>query len=64
VRQWSEPVDLPFLLSQTKYNAPVAADEADVYSDRFDAVAQCVAGGEPKFELHSTHVLALREMMV
>ena len=57
MRQWSEPVDLPFLLSQTKYIGPVAVDEADVYSDINDMVAQCVAGGQPKFELHSTHLL-------
>jgi hypothetical protein len=30
VRRWSEPVDLPFLLSQTKYNWSLAEVDADM----------------------------------
>ena len=53
-RGWSEPVDLPLLLSQTKYNRSLAADEADVDSAPHNMVAQCWAGGKLKFDLFST----------
>jgi hypothetical protein len=49
VRGWSEPVDFPLLLSQTKYNWKLAADEADVDGAAHDMVAQCGAVGQLKF---------------
>jgi hypothetical protein len=55
VRVWSEPVDLPLLLSQTKYNWSLAADEADIYSGTYDMVSQCVAGGQPKLQIGPHH---------
>jgi hypothetical protein len=48
VRRWSEPVDLPLLLSQTKYISLLAADGQDVDSDRHDMVVQCSVGSQPK----------------
>jgi hypothetical protein len=55
VRRWSEPVDLPFLLSQAKYNWSQAPVDATVDSDRHDMAAQCGAGGRPKVDLLSTY---------
>jgi hypothetical protein len=48
VGRWSEPVDLPFLLSQTKYNWSLAEVDADIDSTTQDMVAQCDAGGKHK----------------
>jgi hypothetical protein len=68
VRRWSEPVDLPLLLSQTKYNWSLAADEVDIDSATHDMVSQCGAGGLPKSDLrqytYERVVVALREKMV
>ena len=55
MRRWCEPVDLPLLLSQTKYNWSLAPVEADVDSGTYDMVAQCGAGGQPKLGLLRTH---------
>ena len=55
-RQWSEPVDLPFLLSQPKSNWSLAAVEADNDSATHDMEAQCGAGGQPKSDLLGTHM--------
>jgi hypothetical protein len=55
VRQWSEPVAFPLLLSQTKYKRSLVADEADVDSATHDMVAQCCDGGQPKMDLLRTH---------
>jgi hypothetical protein len=55
VRRWSEPVDLPLLLSQTKYNCSLALVEDDVDSTRYDMVAQRGVGGKPKLDLLRTH---------
>jgi len=55
-RQWSEPVDLPLLLSQTKLNLSLAAVEADNDSATHDMEAQCGAGGQPKSDLLSAHM--------
>ena len=55
MRKWSEPVDLPFLLSQTKYNRSLAPVEADVDSATNGMVAQCGAGDLPKSDLIRTH---------
>jgi hypothetical protein len=54
-RGWSEPVDLPLLLSQTKYNRSLTAIEAGVDSATHDMVVQCGAGDQPKGDLLSTH---------
>jgi hypothetical protein len=53
--RWSEPDDLCLLLSQTKYNWSLAPDEDDMDSARYDMVAQCGAGGQPKLDLIRTH---------
>jgi hypothetical protein len=55
VRRWSEPVDFPLLLSQTKYKRSLAPDEADVDSATHDMVAQCGDGCQPKMDLLRTH---------
>jgi len=55
VRRWSEPVDFPLLVSQTKYNWSLAAVEAHIGSATLDMVAQCGAGGQPKLHLFSTY---------
>ena len=55
--QWSEPVDLPLLLSQTKYNWSLAEVDADIDSTTQDMVAQCDAGGQPKSALITTHMM-------
>ena len=52
----SEPVDLPLLLSQTKYNWPLAPVEADMESATNEKVAHCGAGGQPKSDLIWTHM--------
>jgi len=41
VRQRSEPVDLPLLLSETWYNWSLAADEADVHIARHEKMSHC-----------------------
>ena len=70
MRRWSEPVDLPLVLSQTKYNWSLAADEVDIHSATYDMVDQCVAGGQPKLQIgpqydtYEVVVVALRGMMV
>jgi len=46
VRRWSEPVELPLLLSQTKYNWALAADDADVDRAEYDMVVECGACGQ------------------
>ena len=51
VRRWSESVDLPLLLLQTKYNRSLALDEADVDRATYDKVAQCGADGHLMFDL-------------
>ena len=56
VRTCSEPLDLPFLPLQTNFIQSVAAVEADVDSATYDMVAQCVAGGQPKFNLLSIYI--------
>jgi hypothetical protein len=53
-RRWSEPVDLPLILSQTKFVWSLAAVEADNDSATYDMEAQCGAGGQPKSDLLST----------
>jgi len=66
----SEQADVALLLSQTKYNWLLAAVEADVDGARYDMVAQCCAGGQPKLQIgppqHTYEVVLteLREMMV
>ena len=45
--RWSEPVDLPLLLSQTKYNWSLAAVDVIEDSATHDMVTQCVAGCQP-----------------
>jgi len=50
-RQWSEPVDFPLLLSHTKYIWSLAAVGAYIDSATCDMVAQCGAGGQPKFQI-------------
>jgi hypothetical protein len=47
-REWCEPVDLPLLLSQTKYNWSLVPVEADVDSATLDMVAQCGLVGKPR----------------
>jgi L-arabinose isomerase len=64
VRRWSEPVDFPLLLSQTKYNRSLAPDEADVDSATHDMVAQCGDGGQHKFDLLRTHTRLQYRMQV
>ena len=44
-RRWSELVDLPLLLSQTKDSWSLAPVDTDVDSATYDMVAQCGAGG-------------------
>ena len=51
----SEPVDLRLLLSQTKYIWSLAAVDADVDDARYDMVAQCGAGDQPKLDLITIH---------
>jgi outer membrane lipopolysaccharide assembly protein LptE/RlpB len=68
-RRWSVPVDLPLLVSQTKYNRSLEAVDAEVDSATNDMVAQSGASGKPKLDLLSTYahevvVSALREKMV
>jgi hypothetical protein len=53
--RWSEPLDLPLLLSQTNFIWSVAAVEADVVKATHNVVAQCGAGGQPKLDLLSSH---------
>jgi hypothetical protein len=55
-RRWSEPVDLPLVLSQTKLNWSLAAVEADNYSATYDMQAQCGAGGMPNSDHLRTHM--------
>jgi hypothetical protein len=55
LRRWSEPLDLPFLLSQRKWNETIATVEAHGSSAIYDMVAQCGAGGRPKLDLLRTH---------
>jgi len=55
MRKFSEPVDLPLLVSQTKYNWSLALDEAEVDSATHDMVAQCGAGSQPLLELLRKH---------
>jgi hypothetical protein len=55
MRRWSEPVDLPLLLSQTKYNWSLAADDVDDDSARHEMVAECGDGSQLKLDLLSTH---------
>ena len=50
-RRWFEAVDLPLLLSQTKYNRSLAADGADVDRTTHDVVTQSGAGGLPKLDI-------------
>ena len=52
-RRWSEPVDLPLALSQTKLNWWLAVVEAKNYSATYDMQAQCGAGGQPKSDFLS-----------
>jgi hypothetical protein len=54
-RRWSGPVDLPSLLSQTKYNRSLAAVEANEDSATYDVVKKCGAGRKPKLDLLRTH---------
>jgi hypothetical protein len=51
VRRWSEPVDLPLLLSQTKYNWSLASVEAHVDDARYDTNAHCGVGGQSKSQI-------------
>jgi len=51
----SEPVDLPLLLSQTKYNCSLAPVHEIVDRARYDMVAKCGVGSQPKSDLLSTH---------
>ena len=53
MRRWSEPDDLPLVLSQTKYNWSLAADGEDVHSATHDMEVQCGGGGQPKLVLRS-----------
>jgi hypothetical protein len=68
-RQWSETVDLPLLLSQTKLHWSLAAVEADndSHSATYDMEVQGGAGGQPKGPPQYTYevvAMALRETMV
>jgi hypothetical protein len=40
MRGWPEPVDLPLLLSQTRYNRSLAPDQAHVNNARYDIGAK------------------------
>jgi len=51
VRRRSEPVDLPLLLSQTKYNWSLAAVEVECHCATHNMVAQCGASDQPKFQI-------------
>jgi len=54
--RWSEPLDLPLLLSQTNFIRSLASVDADVDSATYDLVAQCGAGGgKPKLDHMMTH---------
>ena len=44
-----------WVLSQTKYIWSLAAVDADVDDARYDMVAQCGAGGQPKLDLITIH---------
>jgi hypothetical protein len=55
VRRWSEPVDLPLLLSQTKYNWSLASAETNVDDARYYTNAHCGVGGQSKSDLLRTH---------
>jgi hypothetical protein len=54
-RRWREPADLPLLSSQTKHHLSPAADDADDDGATHDMVAQCSAGGKPRWDLLSIH---------
>jgi hypothetical protein len=54
-RGWSEPVNLPLLLSQTNFIWSLAALEADSDSATNDMVTQRRVDGKPKFFLRRTH---------
>jgi hypothetical protein len=54
-KQRVEPVDLPLLLSQTKYKWTLAVDGADVDSATRDMVAHRGAGVQSKLDLMRTH---------
>jgi hypothetical protein len=47
MRRWSEPVDLPLLLSCPKYNWSLALDEVDVDSGTHDMLANVVLAASP-----------------
>jgi hypothetical protein len=53
--RWTEPVDLPFLRTQTKHDWSLAPAQSHVDSDRYDMAAQCGAGGKLKLDLIRTH---------
>jgi hypothetical protein len=55
VRRRSEPVVLPFLLSQTSFNWSLAPVEANIDSATHDMVAQCGVGDQPQIDLLSTY---------
>jgi hypothetical protein len=55
MRKLSEPVDLPLLLSKTKYNWSLALDEAYVNIATHDMLAQCGAGDQPLLDLLRTN---------
>jgi len=55
MRRWTEPVDFPFLLYQSKHNWSLAPAQSHLDSDRHVMVAQCGAGGMPKLDLIRTH---------
>ena len=54
MRRWSEPADLPLLLSQTLDNLSLAAVGEDLESAEHDMMALCGAGGQLKLDLLST----------
>jgi hypothetical protein len=56
-RRWSEPVDLLLVLSQTNLNWSLSAVKADNESATYDMQAQCGAGGKPKSDLLSAHMV-------
>jgi hypothetical protein len=67
MRRWSEPFDLHFFLSQTKYNWSLSPVDADVERATHDMVAQCGAGGQFKLDLmrrHTSVVSLLNAKMV
>jgi hypothetical protein len=53
MRRWSEPDDLPLLLSQTKYVRSLAGVEAKVESAAHDMVVRCGACDQLKLDLLS-----------